>query len=66
MSGLQAIERMRADPELRNMPVIALTALVLPGDRERCLQASADAYLPKSVSAHTLVVTSAQLLGERA
>ncbi len=31
---------------------------------ERCLQASADAYLPKPASAHTLVATIAQLLGE--
>ena len=62
MSGLQAIERMRADPELRHLPVIVLTALVLPGDRERCLAAGANEYLAKPVSPRELLAQVAQLV----
>lgn len=47
MDGLEAIRRMRAHPALETRPIVALTALVMPGDRERCLKAGATAYLAK-------------------
>lgn len=49
MDGLQAIRRIRADVGLNAIPIVALTALAMPGDRERCLQAGADEYLTKPV-----------------
>ncbi|QQE63386.1 sensory box protein [Leptolyngbya sp. BL0902] len=47
MDGLEAIRRMRAHPALEQRPIVALTALAMPGDRERCMKAGATAYLAK-------------------
>src|SRR6185436_1253272 len=55
MDGLEAMRLLRADPRFRSVPIVALTALAMPGDRERCLQAGASEYLSKPVSLKELV-----------
>ncbi len=55
MVGLEATRRLRADPDFRTTPIIALTALAMRGDRERCLAAGATDYLAKPVSLKKLV-----------
>ncbi|HEY9825042.1 MAG TPA: ATP-binding protein [Stenomitos sp.] len=62
VDGLEAIECIRQDQRLVNLPIIALTALAMAEDRDRCLAAGADEYLTKPVSLKHLVTTINQLL----
>ena len=57
MNGLEAIAHLRAEDRFASTPIIALTALAMPGDRERCLQAGATEYLSKPVSLRMLLRT---------
>ena len=49
MDGLEATRHIRGMEEFQDVPIIALTALVMPGDRDNCLQAGATAYMGKPV-----------------
>lgn len=66
MDGLEAIRRIRADAQLRRIPIIALTAQAMPGDRERCLAAGADDYLTKPISHSALLARLNVLLHQAA
>lgn len=65
MDGLEATRRLRATPALSRTPVLALTALVMPGDRERCREAGVDEYLAKPVSLESLVESVGRLARRR-
>lgn len=49
MNGFEATRHLKADPSLRHIPVVALTAYAMVGDRERALDAGCDGYLSKPV-----------------
>lgn len=55
MDGLEAIRRLRMDPRFLSTPIIALTALAMPGDRERCLEVGANDYISKPASLKLLL-----------
>ena len=65
LDGLEATRRLRANPALRETPVLALTALVMPGDRERCREAGVDEYVAKPVTLADLVESVGRLARRR-
>jgi Response regulators consisting of a CheY-like receiver domain and a winged-helix DNA-binding domain len=62
LDGLEAMAHLRRDPAFKSTPIIALTALAMPGDRERCLEAGANEYMSKPVSLKMLRQTIEGLL----
>ena len=65
MDGLEAIRRIRTDERLAGVPIIALTALAMPGDRDRCLSAGADDYVSKPFRLRRLVSLVRKHIQER-
>lgn len=63
LDGLEAIRRLRALPRFASTPIVALTALAMPGDRERCIEAGASEYMSKPVGLKKLLHTINNLLG---
>lgn len=55
MDGLEATRRLRENPRFAATPIIALTALAMPGDRERCLEAGASEYMSKPIGLKKLL-----------
>jgi CheY-like chemotaxis protein len=55
MDGYQTIEKIRQNSRLRRLPIVALTAKAMKGDREKCLEAGASDYLAKPVNTEQLL-----------
>lgn len=62
VDGLSAIRQIRANPAIAHIPIIALTALAMPHDRENCIDAGATEYLTKPVKLRLLVEVIQRLL----
>jgi CheY-like chemotaxis protein len=64
MDGLETIHRIRihSDAKVATTPIIAITALAMPGDRERCLAAGANEYLSKPLQLVNLISVIQEIL----
>ena len=54
MDGLETTVKFKENPELTHIPIIALTANAMKGDKERCLAAGCDGYLQKPIGVSDL------------
>ncbi len=64
MDGLEAMRCIRSELRRSSLPVIALTALAMGGDRDRCLEAGANEYVTKPVSLRELITVIEAHLGQ--
>jgi CheY-like chemotaxis protein len=55
MDGMETIRQIRRDPKLKNLPIVAVTAKAMKGDREKCIEAGAWDYLSKPVDTEQLL-----------
>jgi two-component system cell cycle response regulator DivK len=63
LDGLEVARRLKSDERSAGIPLIATTANVLLGDRERCLEAGCDEYLPKPLDVRELQILLRRFLG---
>jgi CheY-like chemotaxis protein len=65
MDGWEATRRLKADPQTRNIPIIALTGHAIERSRERAIEAGADGYLTKPCYPDNLLAEVQRVMRER-
>jgi two-component system cell cycle response regulator DivK len=63
VSGLDVTRWIKSDPELRNTPVVAVTAFAMKGDEERIREGGCEAYLSKPISVGKFIETVRRFIG---
>jgi two-component system cell cycle response regulator DivK len=66
VSGIELTRQLKSDPELKSIPVIAVTAFAMKGDEERIRSGGCDAYLSKPISVQQFLNAVKQFLGPTA
>ena len=64
VSGLEVTGWLKSDPELKTIPVVAVTAFAMKGDEERIREGGCEAYLSKPISVAKFIETVRQFIGE--
>lgn len=62
IAGLELVGELRRDPRFRALPIVALTAHALRGDRERFLAGGCDGYIPKPIDVTTFAAEVRELM----
>jgi CheY-like chemotaxis protein len=62
MDGLTLTSQLKMEPETRNIPIVALTAYAMKGDKEKALDAGCDSYMSKPINRSGLLDIISQLL----
>jgi len=62
ITGVEALQRLRADPATQHPPVVAVTASVMPQDRTRIMAAGFDGFQGKPISVRELLATVREIL----
>jgi CheY-like chemotaxis protein len=65
MDGLELARKLKADPRMRHIAIIALTAYAMKGDEERAKEAGCDGYVSKPIDTRTLPGLVSDLLAKR-
>jgi len=63
MDGYTITRKIKSDPQTKNIPVIAVTALALKGDRQKALQAGCDEYMSKPIDTHEIITIVEKFIG---
>ena len=62
MSGLEVTRKLRQLPAFNHIPIIAITAYAMKGDKEKFIEAGCDAYLPKPIDTRELPKVISEML----
>ena len=65
LSGLEVTRRLKQMADLAHIPIVAVTAYAMKGDREKFLEAGCDDYLPKPINTRELPKRVAEMLARR-
>ena len=64
MDGLSATEVIKADPDLKDIPIVALTSYAMQGDKEKALAAGCSGYIAKPIDTRQFLETVSQYLND--
>lgn len=62
--GITALARLRADPQTQKIPVVAVSASVMPDDEQRIADSGFDAFLTKPINVKSFIETVEQFIGK--
>jgi len=63
MDGLSVVRELKSDARLQNIPILALTAHAMRGDKDRFLQAGCDGYISKPIDIKTFIPSIQKYIG---